>query len=110
MNCASTVYAQPELEGEAVDPDYRRFIPGLGLTEHMVVPHYQMLCGTVLDGLRVIEDITLPDSVGHRFFLLPDGSYILEEAGSATLYGEAYLAKDRTIEQICRQGECLRLK
>jgi len=31
MNCADTVYAQPEEPGEAVDPDYQRFIPGLGL-------------------------------------------------------------------------------
>lgn len=30
MNCADTVYAQPEEPGEAVDPDYQRFIPGLG--------------------------------------------------------------------------------
>ncbi len=29
MNCASTVYAHPELPGEALDPGYRRFLPGL---------------------------------------------------------------------------------
>lgn len=110
MNAASTVYAQPELEGEAIDPDYRRFIPGLGLTEHNVVPHYQMIRDDVLDGMGLIEEITLPDSAGRRFFLLPDGSYILETAGSATLYGEAYSAEDQTLSQVCRQGETLNLR
>lgn len=32
MNCAGVVYSQPELEGESIDPDYERFLPGLGLT------------------------------------------------------------------------------
>lgn len=110
MNSASTVYAQPELEGEALDPDYQRFIPGLGLTEYMIVPHYQIIHDDVLDGMRLIEDITLPDSAGRNIYLLPDGSYILETAGSATLYGEAYLAEDQALTQICRQGETLSLR
>lgn len=110
MNSAATVYAQPELEGEAVDPDYRRFIPGLGLTDYMVVPHYQMIRDDVLDGLRLIDEITLPDSAGRRFYLLPDGSYILQTASSATLYGEAYLAEDQSLNQICQEGESLSLQ
>ena len=32
MNCAAMVYAQPEMPGESYDPNYKRFIPGLGLT------------------------------------------------------------------------------
>ena len=40
MNSAKEVYAQPELPGEAVDPDFVRFLPGLGLTRVRVVPHY----------------------------------------------------------------------
>ncbi len=94
MNCAGTVYAQPEEEGEAVDPDYRRFLPGLGLTERMIIPHYQEIKDEVLDGLRVIEDIACPDSVGRAFTLLPDGSYILIENGREELRGEAWLLAD----------------
>ena len=41
MNCAETVYAQPEMPGESIDPDYERFLPGLGLTELNILPHYQ---------------------------------------------------------------------
>ena len=105
MNSAATVYAQPELEGEAVDPDYRRFIPGLGLTNFMILPHYQVVRDAVLDGMRLIEDITLPDSAGRRFYLLPDGSYILETESAATLWGEAYLAADGALTRLCEAGE-----
>ena len=109
MNSAGTVYAQPELEGEAADPDYRRFLPGLGLTDIMVLPHYQTLREAVLDGLRVVEDITLPDSMGRKIYALVDGSYILAEEGASRLYGEGYLAEDGVIRQICQEGEELLL-
>ncbi len=33
MNCADVVYAGPELEGEAIDPGFQRWLPGLGLTK-----------------------------------------------------------------------------
>ena len=109
MNCAETVYAQPELEGEALDPDYRRFIPGLGLTDIMVLPHYQLLREEVLDGLRVIEDITLGDSMGNRFYLLVDGSYILVEQGLRRIYGESYLVENGTIKPLCQLGETVEI-
>ena len=32
MNCADTVYVQPEEEGESA-PEFERFVPGLGLTD-----------------------------------------------------------------------------
>lgn len=107
MNCAKTVYAHPELEGEAADPDYQRFLPGLGLTKRMVLPHYQAIKDDVLDGLRVFEDIACPDSRGREFCALPDGSYILSENGTETLYGEAYRIKDGEITLICNNTESL---
>lgn len=109
MNSAEVVYAQPELEGEATDPGYRRFLPGLGLTQTMILPHYQMLKGEVLDGLRVIEDIAYPDSQGRRIYLLVDGSYLYCEDGRETIFGEAYLLEDRKLTQICREGESVEL-
>lgn len=105
MNSASTVYAQPELPGETFDPDYRRFLPGLGLTDIMVLPHWQALRGETLDGLRILEDLTLPDSLGRTFYALCDGSYILSENGTDTLYGEAYRIQDGAIGQICENGQ-----
>ncbi len=109
MNSAETVYAQPELEGEAVDPGYQRFLPGLGLTKTMLLPHYQEVKNDVLDGLRVFEDITYPDSVGKTFYAIPDGSWLLVEAGREELRGEAYRIREGGIAQISADGEALLL-
>lgn len=107
MNCAEVVYAGPELEGEAVDPLYERWITGLGITNINIYPHFQKLRDEYLDGMRIIEDITFEDSVGHEIIALNDGSYIMIENGQTTLYGEAYRIKDRKMTQICKDGECI---
>ena len=104
MNSADTVYAHPELEGEAIDPDYERFLPGLGLTDVSVIPHFNTIAGDTLDGLDLFDDIALPDSEGRAFLVLPDGSYVLSENGKETLYGEAYIIHDGVMERICEEG------
>lgn len=109
MNSADTVYAHPELDGEAADPDYRRFLPGLGITKRMVLPHYQKIAGGVLDGQRLVEDIAYPDSFGNEFFALVDGSYIYGKDGREQLLGEAYRIQDGRMEQIGEVGDCLEL-
>lgn len=110
MNCADIVYAGPEFEGEAIDPLYERWLTGLGVTEINIFPHFQSLKDEYLDGLRLIEDIAFADSVGHEIVALNDGSYILIDGGQVTLYGEAYLIKDRQQIQICKDGESFSLK
>lgn len=110
MNSADTVYAHPELEGEAVDPDYERFLPGLGLTNANIIPHFNTIAGDTLDGLDLFDDIAIPDSEGHVFFVLPDGSYILSENGQETLYGEAYVIADGVMEQISEDGDAISLE
>ena len=90
MNAADIVYAQPEEPGESVDPAYQRFLPGLGLTETQILPHYQMVKDRMLDGRRLFEDITYPDSCGRSFLVLCDGSYLLREDGQESVFGEAY--------------------
>ena len=105
MNCAELVYAGPEFEGEAIDPNYQRWISGLGLTKVNILPHFQDLKEEVLDGLRVIEDITYTDSMGHEILALNNGSYIVVDNGIETLYGEAYSILDGCLKQICRNGE-----
>ncbi len=109
MNCADIVYASPELEGEAVDPVYERWITGLGITDINIFPHFQLLKDGYLDGLRIIEDITFDDSVGQEIIALNDGSYIMIADGQTTLYGEAYRIKDRQQTQICKDGESIAL-
>ena len=109
MNCARTVYVQPELPGESVDPGFVRFAPGLGLTEYMLLPHYQRARHFTLDGRRLYEDITYADSMGHTFLALVDGSYIEQHGGHAMLRGEAYRIADGQLTQICREGGALEL-
>ena len=109
MNCADIVYAGPELDGEAIDPSYERWITGLGLTDINIFPHFQSLKDDYLDGLRLIEDITFADSIGHEIIALNDGSYILIADGKSTLHGEAYMIKDGKQWQICKDGEFLAL-
>ena len=109
MNSADVVYAQPEEPGESIDPDYQRFITGLGLTDVMILPHYQRVKNNMLDGRRLYEDITYGDSIGRKFYVLVDGSYVLVKDGRTKLYGEAYLIQDGEIKQICKEGEHLAL-
>ena len=100
MNCAELVYAQPEEAGEAVDPGYRRFLPGLGLTKRMILPHYQEIKDELLDGLRVMEEIAYPDSVGRQFLLFPDGTYLYLENGNEEIRGEAFFLADGKLSRV----------
>ena len=109
MNAADTVYVQPEEAGEAVDPCFVRWTQGLGLTDKNILPHYNMVRDNILDGLRLFEDVTYPDSAGHPLYVLLDGSYILETEEGSTLYGEAYLLHNGVMELICREGESITL-
>ncbi len=105
MNSADVVYSLPEEEGEAADPAYQRFLPGLGLTKTMLLPHYQAVKDDVLDGLRVFDDIACPDSMGRTFYAIPDGSYLYIEDGAEELRGEAWMVKDGRIRQISAEND-----
>lgn len=107
MNCAEIVYAQPELEGESIDDNYQRFISGLGITELMILPHYQDIKDDILDGKRLFEDITYSDSYGREFYALVDGSYVMLENGETTIWGKTFLIKDGSIRKICDRDECV---
>ena len=101
MNSAETVYAQPELPGESVDTAYQRYLPGLGLTKKQIIPHYQAIRDELLDGKRLFEDITYPDSFGREFFAIPDGSYLRVDPEGERFYGEVWRIAD---------GVCTRLQ
>lgn len=110
MNSAETVYVQPELPGEAVDPAYQRFLPGLGLTRAMILPHMQALRYEVLDGLRSYEDIAFPDSMGRVIYAIPDGSCLYGRDGREEFRGETWRIADGLMEQICGDGEVFTVK
>lgn len=106
MNSADFVYVQPEEEGES-SPDFQRFAPGLGLTEVNILPHYQKVKDNYLDGQRLYEDITFADSMGHEFFVLPDGSYFYQDADCLLLCGLGYRLKDGIMELLTLDDEVL---
>lgn len=105
MNSAKTVYVQPEETGEAIDPDFKRWLPGLNLTKQNILPHYQMVKDYYLDGKKLFEEITYPDSIKHCFLVLEDGSYLLITNGQETVYGKSYLLHDEKLEMLCDENE-----
>lgn len=107
MNSADVVYAQPELPGESVDPNYVRYLQGLGLTKINILPHYQMVKHFTLDGKRLFEDITYGDSYGHEFVALEDGSYIRIMNGETKLYGRAHRIADGVLTTICEEDQSI---
>ena len=98
MNAAEQVYVQPEMEGES-SPEFKRWLPGLGLTNTNILPHYQQIKDWYLDGKRLFEDITFADSYGHAFYALVDGSYLYIENGEEEMLGEAYRISDGMLVQ-----------
>lgn len=106
MNMADIVYVQPEEPGES-HPDFCRFAPGLGLTDVNILPHYQKARYYTLDGMRLYEDVTFADSMGHCFFTLPDGSYIYQDEDCQLLCGEAYRLKNGILELLTKDGEVM---
>jgi len=104
MNLAEKVYVQPEEPGESA-PEFRRFVPGLGLTEVNILPHYQKVKDAVLDGRRLYEDITFADSWGETFFVLPDGSWIYQDEEELTLLGKGMLIRNGVMELLTMDGE-----
>ena len=85
------------------------FFPGLGLAETIVLPHYQMMKDAWLDGKRLFEDITFSHSLGRKFYAIPDGSFVLVENGTETLYGESWRIRDGEMEPFSTYGENIRL-
>lgn len=106
MNMPDTVYAQPEAPGES-DPDFEVFLPGLGLTWVNILPHCQKAMHYMLDGKRLYEDITYPQSMGQTFFCLPDGSYFYQDDEGLLLCGKSYRLQNGILELLTVDGECL---
>lgn len=104
MNSAVTVYAQPEEEGES-SPDFPRFLKGLGLADINILPHYQQVRDYELDGQRLYEDITYADSMGHEFFVFPDGTYYFQDDEESVILGEAWRLADGQMEKLTEKGE-----
>ena len=107
MNCARIVYAQPEEPGEALDQNYERFLPGLGLTEVQILPHYYLCKDQEVDGFKIYDEIAIPDSLKskHRFYVFPDGTYLYGDNGNETIYGEFYVIENGVMRKVANDGQ-----
>lgn len=104
MNMADVVYAQPELEGESIDNNYRRYLPGLGLTNISILPHFNERINDTLDGKSILNDISIPDSINRPFIAISDGDYILVTDDEVIMYGESYLFNGGSYSKLTEQG------
>ena len=109
MNMAGTVYVQPEECGESLDPNFQLFVPGLNLTHINILPHCQKAMHYELDGKHLYQDITIPHSMGHSFYALPDGSYFYQTEQELLLCGKAYRMKNGILEMLTLDGEVLNM-
>lgn len=109
MNCAATVYAPPELDGESLDPDYQEYMEGLGLTDVNILPHFQQIKNMRLDGKRLVRDLMAEHSFQSPVYCLPDGSFFMVKDGETTLHGSAMKYFKATLRTINKDGEVRRL-
>ena len=100
MNSAEIVYAQPELERESIDPAYKKYLKGLGLTNISILPHFEQRIDDMLDGKNVFKEITLPDSKIRPFIAYSDGAFIYDNGTKQLIYGKAYLFDNLGYQQI----------
>ena len=105
MNAAETVYAQPEADGES-KPSFRRFYPGLGLTEINICPHYQEVIekNMCVDGIPIYPDLTAADSICHTFHIIPDGTYLYKDEKESAIFGECWQMKDGVQTKLTENG------
>lgn len=100
MNCASTVYMMPELQGEAADPEFERFADGLGITDIQIIPHAKDTRQLIVDGMNSITDIAAADSRGRRFYLIEDGSYFVVKNGVTEFFGSGEIIENGEFRKI----------
>lgn len=108
MNSASEVYAQPENFGEVKSTHYRRFLKGLGIVDISVLPHYADVKNQRIDNQRIMEDVTLPDSYGRKFYAIEDGAFIIPTENK--IYGNCYVIKDGRVKKVCNTDEAVNLR
>ena len=108
MNSALEVYSQPENFGEVKSTHYRRFLKGLGIVDISVLPHYADVKNQRVDHQRIMEDVTLPDSYGRKFYAIEDGAFIIPTENK--IYGNCYVIKDGRVRKVCNTGEVVNLR
>ena len=105
MNCATNVYAPPEMDEEATDPKYKNVLKGLGLTELHILPHMQTLTKMRLGGKLLIRDIVMNDLAAQPIYCMEDGAYIHITQERSELRGKTYIIQGGKKRLFCKDGE-----
>ena len=105
MNCAGRVYSHPEFQGEVINPEYHRWLDGLGLTDINLIPHLGQVRDVVIDGKRLFEDVIFPDSWNHRFYTFNDGGYVMVRDGRSRLFGEAWEITNGAMRKVSEENQ-----
>lgn len=109
MNCADVVYCPPELDGEAIDSNFKRYLKGLGITNINILPHYNSRKDFIVDDKRYIKDIIIPDSYKTKMLILNDGSYVVQIDNITKVYGEAYILYKGEFNKICGNSKSINI-
>lgn len=98
MNSAETVPVPPDGPDDPVDPDQWPVLPGLGLTRHNVIPHFQYIRTQSMPGFGTVEDYFRAVGRTRPLLALNDTAYIFRDAaGNEKICGQAYRIADGTI-------------
>lgn len=109
MDLAEWVYVIPEEPGEVSDPDFQRWVPGLGIADVNIMPHFQKSRDYCVDGARILEDVVCPDSMDNPIFALADGSYLIQKGSRVRLYGPGWLIWNGHCIRLTKSGQSLDL-
>ena len=98
MNSAETVPVPPSVPGDPTDPAQWPVLPGLGLTKHHVVPHFQYIRTQSMPGIGPMEAYFRSVSRTRPLLALDDTAYLYRDAeGNEKICGRAYRIADGTI-------------
>ena len=104
MNCATTVYAQPENYAEFTDANFQKTFSGLGLTDINVMPHMNRAKTDAIEGVTTY-DMCISDSFTTPHYGISDGGFIEIKNGKATAYGETLLFNQGVCTKLCEKGQ-----
>lgn len=94
MNMANIVYAPPEYDYERIDPNYEKYLKGLGFCNINIFPHINYFIND-----KSLMDIIIKDSNNIDILGLIDGSYITIN-DDINIYGDSYLIRKEKIYKI----------
>ncbi len=100
LNLADEVYCSPE--DEEWD-ESKKYFKGLGLTKINIEPHYNNSHSSFSQD--ALHKMLLQDSRKKSFIAITDGSFIVDDGKTQTLFGEGYLFSNGECSQICKNGE-----